>query len=151
MDRALEPRHVGISDDLALDKLLDDTADAHMHDQFRDDQQGQGCQEACMYCDIAQERHRHPPIPCQPLDGSRHQQRHPGQHDESGDAPADKLGGIVLQLGAPQQLKQRPARHQGKVAYVARATLGWVLEDDIHDQSFPCPRCATDCGVAKIV
>lgn len=85
-----------------------------------------------MHSGIAQERHGHPPIPCQPLGGSRHQQRHPGQHNENDDAPADQLGGIVLEPGAPQQLEQRSARHQGKVAYVVGGTLGWASQGEIH-------------------
>ena len=50
---------------------------------------------------ISQERYGHPPIPGQPLDGSRHQQRYPGQQNQGANASADQRGGIVIQTGAP--------------------------------------------------
>lgn len=98
----------------ALDERGEQRPHAQVHDQLREDQQGQAHQVAHVGLDVADEGQLHPAERAS-LDHGEQEQRQPRDHRDTDDPTPDE---VERRSGHPQAqrlLVERPSQHQGEI------------------------------------
>jgi hypothetical protein len=91
-----------------------DESHALVDGEFGHDEQRQCDQELDVYLHVVEERHLHAPEQV-PAESRQQQQRQPGEQGQHDDPSSLQFQHVIRKVGAPQELVERPAEHQGEV------------------------------------
>ena len=120
----VERGHVGRTDEVARDELIEHRAQALVGHPLRDDEQGDHHEEARVHLDVLQERH----VDGVPERGSRHdgedEEREPGGEREDEDPAEEQVERRTDHPGPEEELEERPSQEEGDVVGAFRGGVG---------------------------